>query len=401
MCNKITRLEYEHKTGHSLIGGSSCERFWNCPGSANLIAQLGIKSKVEQYTVEGTVAHQLCELALNNKSMDIVNKKLHDIITIGEFEVEITDKMVEGIQLYFDTVMAEYNKNPNTTLYVEKSFSLPDLNISAYGTVDAIVFVPFGKLTIFDYKNGTGRSVVAQANKQLLYYAYLVYNTFKHLIPDTIELVIVQPNNLKEDYITRTTITIDELIKFGAELKKRIDLTTKPDAPLIAGSWCSKTFCPARAKCPALYKHNEKTAMIKFNENKLPPNPNVLTIEQMEFILDRKDILLDWLKKVEAELRNHIEIAGETEKYKLVEKRTNRKWDNEKEVIERYEAEFGETLYNKKLKSPAQLEKLLGKKRKDELNNLVIKPKGALVLAPKTSKRISKSETVFEVIEGE
>ena len=52
--------------GHSLVGASSCERWWNCPGSNALIAKLPTPPNTK-YAAEGTVAHALCEDVLKNK----------------------------------------------------------------------------------------------------------------------------------------------------------------------------------------------------------------------------------------------------------------------------------------------------------------------------------------------
>ena len=49
-------------TNHALLSASSSDRWLNCPPSARLNA--GPESTVSTYALEGTEAHQLCELSL-------------------------------------------------------------------------------------------------------------------------------------------------------------------------------------------------------------------------------------------------------------------------------------------------------------------------------------------------
>jgi hypothetical protein len=66
-----------------------------------------------------------------------------------------------------------------------------------------------------------------------------------------------------------------------------------------------------------------------------------------------------------------------------VAKRGNRRWIDEMMVENAFEAEVGPEIYTKKLKSPAQLEKLVGK---DRIKEYVEIPDNGVSLVPETAK---------------
>ena len=73
--------------------------------------------------------------------------------------------------------------------------------------------------------------------------------------------------------------------------------------------------------------------------------------------------------------------------YKLVSGRQgNRTWKDEKAVAEAF-ASLGDDLWEKKLLSPAKLEKLIDKKDKKQLEPFVTRSEAKLTLAPITDKR--------------
>lgn len=93
--------------------------------------------------------------------------------------------------------------------------------------------------------------------------------------------------------------------------------------------------------------------------------------------------------------------------YKLVRGRKTRHWKNEEEFVEEcIRAGYSADTYSEvKLRSPAQMQKQLGKKEYDAvLSELVVETEGALTLVPESDKRPAADggELEFQdLVEGE
>jgi hypothetical protein len=88
----------------------------------------------------------------------------------------------------------------------------------------------------------------------------------------------------------------------------------------------------------------------------------------------------------------------------LVEGRSIRKWSDEDQAGERLADLVGEqSAFTKKLISPAQAEKLLGKKDKALIEDIVAKPRGAATLAKENDPRpaINPVGADFDAIDGD
>ena len=119
-----------------------------------------------------------------------------------------------------------------------------------------------------------------------------------------------------------------------------------------------------------------------------PPKAEALDPSTISRILNKASMVKDFIEAVEERafelLNNGIDIPG----YKLVHKRVNRQWIDESSV----EIAFGEKAYTKKIKTPAQLEKEVGK---EAILDYVTTPEAGLTLVPETDKR----EKVVPLIE--
>ena len=138
---------------HSPIGASSCERWFNCPGSIPRSA--GKPNKGSIYAAEGTVTHGLGEDLIRGKiKKEALYDRIGEIVKSGEFEVTITDEMVEGAILYFDTLAALFaefkqNEKPSPLMWkCEEPIHLVSVDNEAYGTCDFAVWRKGDKLII-------------------------------------------------------------------------------------------------------------------------------------------------------------------------------------------------------------------------------------------------------------
>lgn len=351
------------KKVHATLGASSAHRWIACPGSIRLSE--GQPRYETDAARAGTAAHEVAELCLKHD-----NDAVH---YVGEIigEVEITEEMAENVQQFVD--LCREVKVNSTVSWVEQSFSLEALSPpdDMFGTADFVAYSePEKTLHVLDYKNGVGL-VEAEGNPQLLYYALgAVLELGEGLNIETIKVTIVQPNASHPKGIARTwTISYVDLLDFAGELMAAARATQDPAAPLKTGSHCK--FCPASAVCPARKAEAESVALVEFEALPVdaPPPPETLPVEVLADILEQLPRLKDWIKDVEAHgtalLISGTPIRGQ----KMVARRAKRVWKNETDVVYylRNRAYGDEEIYEEpKLKSPAKIEKMIGKKNLDD-----------------------------------
>ena len=400
--------------GHSLVGASSCERWWNCPGSNALIATLPTPPNTK-YAAEGTVAHALCEDVLRNKvHFDArwnATAKIGEIYEEDDYQFEVTEEMAEAANLYVNTILAdakriECNLRKSVQLSgnnkeawkhwdvptqerinqrwvnIEQSFTLDDVDSEARGTNDASIYVPGETLIVYDFKYGKGVPVEAIENKQMLYYAIGAAGD-KLMEFKSIELVIVQPRAEHPQGPVRRWVTTPQYVNaFKQELAKRIKATRTSDKT-ETGKWCR--FCNAKMICPATRTKVNEIAKIGFQEPAKPNTlrtPDQLTPLELKTLLDNADLIENYIKDVREYAFNLLNRGGTVEGYKLVKGgKAHRKWENEELAASMLELEFGEDeIYETSLKSPAQIEKL-GSSAKEVVELYAVRPDSKLVLA--------------------
>jgi hypothetical protein len=160
---------------------------------------------------------------------------------------------------------------------------------------------------------------------------------------------------------------------------------------LQTGTWCK--FCPALSICDA--KTREVFAVVPKNSDPLP-EPASLTIDQIVKVLKVSEAISDWAAAVHAHAEGLAQSGVPIPGYKLVQKRGNRRWIDEIAVETAFETLYGEEIYTKKLKSPAQLEKLVGK---DEVKEYVEIPDNGTQLVPESAKGEAISAKPSQVFE--
>ena len=337
---------------HSVLSASTCERWWNCPGSVK--ACESIPNPPNIYMATGTVAHALAELALKHPKMNLMGQIGTTKIQDG-FEVTVDEDMVDSVEAYRDYVLAVWEKEGKPEIRLEQRVELHEVNAVMFGTTDCVMVVPFKKVHVFDFKNGKGKRVSAWENKQLLYYALGVM-----LQEDCteFEIHICQPGI--EDGFTSFKGTADDIYKFHQDLDEKAKAALMPGAPRIAGDWCRGTFCPARTTCPAVRSLSQDLVKSDFAT---PAVVDTLTIEHIVKILRYEDTVKDWMAKVREHAKELLLQGAEIPGYKIVQSFGHAKWIDPDVIIAEFEGEHGEKIYKpKELLSPAQFEKAVGKK---------------------------------------
>lgn len=407
---------------HSRIGASTCERWWNCPGSVREVAKMPPQLP-SPYADEGSVAHLVGEWGLRTgrDAIDFVGRKAVQIKTkdgdlqfefkedlhtfkgatlTGREPIEVTEEMAEAVQIYLDTIrfdMATYGLEIKD-IKIEHKFHLTSVHPDAFGTNDCNLPIPFDRVIVYDYKHGKGVTVDVEENKQLMYYALGACQEGDF---NEVEIVIVQPRG-SGDPIRRWSLSVRELERFATELKGKIEETRDPKAPLYVGSWCKKSFCPAMAICPAFRTTIETEAQVAFSAPApvVLPKPEGMTKELLGKILGQMEMLDQWLRSVEAYAETIANNGEEIPGFKLVRGREgNRKWKDEDAAgiaLQEATKDMDCPVYERKLLSPAKVEKL-HKSFKPIVAGLTIRTEGKIILVPESDPREAVSPSAIDV----
>jgi hypothetical protein len=385
---------------HSEHGASVASRWMPCPGSIQLIRSLPPaqrKNESSVYADEGTRAHALGELALR-KGQDC-----EFFVGMSINGAKIDEDMADFTQIYVD-VCRRYLGDPTYICFIEQRFNLGKLNPPApmFGTGDFVAYDTVNhEVIVVDLKYGSGVVVEVKGNKQLRYYGLgaVLTDELQGKPIKTVRLTIVQPRAAHPDGVVRSeTLEYDELIGFSSELLEAAKKTLEKDAPLVPGPVQCR-FCPAGAVCPARAKLAIEIAQQEFEAvttegGKMVelPAPAALSDEQLAQIMDRLPILDSWIGSIrahaEAKLRRGEPVPG----FKMVAKRATRKWGDEANAetaaVTSFKGDIDLLYKPKEILSPAQLEKVMGKKPfAAAMTPFVVKQSSGHVMVPDTDPR--------------
>ena len=221
---------------HAKLSASGSEKWLNCPGSVS--AESGYPNTTSVFAKEGTVAHEVANLALISKSPAsfYVGQEIEGFL--------ITETMANYVQKYLDYV--EKYINENSTIFIEERVDYSNYAKDGFGTVDfAQINYKDGICRLIDFKYGKGVSVKAEENTQGQMYALGLLNLFIQLeIIEKFEIHIVQPRlNIYDSW----SLPLSWLEDFGEYVKKQSKLALKQNAPRLAGRHC--LFCKAKRDC--------------------------------------------------------------------------------------------------------------------------------------------------------
>lgn len=411
---------------HARLGGSTAARWLACAGSIRLSE--GMPNERGWPAKEGSVAHHLAHLILaGDVALIDPYAFVGEIYPEVEPDIPVTEDMIAPVMLYVKhvrslmAVVDEYGIEDKITL---EKLSPPE---PMYGTADFWGVWRAGRtLYISDLKYGQGVMVEVKGNKQERYYAVGVVLKLG-LTPadiDAIQLTIVQPRkDHPEGAIRQERISMTELLEFAEqELMPGAWATQDKNAPLVTGEHCR--FCPAQAVCPALAKASMAAAQDEFGfyseaENTprpvglspafaapygapladiiQVPVPIALTNQQIGTILPKLEMIANYIKAVKAHAESEIKAGRPVPGFKVVERRAHREWKDQKEAEQSLIGAEGiakrtDPIYVPvELKSPAQIEKIVGKKKfKEHLAQHTVKKSSGVVLVPDSDSRESK-----------
>ena len=396
---------------HALLSASSSKQWLNCPPSARLQEHFPNESSV--YAEEGTFAHSVCEYK--------VKKYLHERVSRPQSEEFYSEELEQSTDVYYEFVVSiieEMKQNGCEPLVmVEERVDYSHLAPSGFGTADMVIIGHDadgeGVLHICDYKNGKGVFVNADHNSQMMLYALGALNAYGYIYPmETVRMSIVQP---RLDNISTCEMTAAELIAWGEAIKPIARMAYEGKGEQKTGDWCR--FCRAKPVCRACKEEaltlcrdefldldaaafsedaraspEEDDMNAPYTMDKSAPvfrQPSLIPVSELAEILPTLNRISSWIESVFAYLSteaiNHgVPVPG----YKVVEGRSKRIFTDAKAVVDTAVANGYTDLYKQQLITLTEFEKMMGKKRFNELlGDYVAKPPGKLALVPDSDPR--------------
>lgn len=342
---------------HCKLSASASSRWMNCPGSVE--AEKDLTSVKHDSAIEGTFAHMLAELCLNN---DKDSKNYFNLELTLEGDGEITTYQVDldmckYVQEYLDYVRSYETKS--SKLYIEHEVKYSFLDKSEqnrlWGTSDCILINEDNNaMHVFDLKYGLRDETTAYNNSQLLIYALAAYKDLEAVNKiKRIEIHIVKP---RQYHISSDVKTVEELLKFEELLKDKVTQALNPKSKRIAGAKQCK-WCKARYTCSTLDDYNFNIVGDEFDDL------SKISDERYKQILDNKQLIERFLKDVKSHIEMRLMGGGKLGGYKLVQSRSKRKWKDGVDL----ESLIGEKAYNKKLIGITEASKILDVQTIDKL----------------------------------
>lgn len=400
---------------HALLSASSSKQWLHCPPSVRL--QEGFPNESTVYAQEGTFAHEVCEYK--------VRKYLHERVKRPQSEEFYTEEIENITDVYYEfvvDVIEEMRKNGCEPLVlVEERVDYSHIAPSGFGTADMLIIGKDengrGLLHIIDFKAGSGIFVDVDHNSQLSLYALGGLHAYGYIYPiEIIRMTIVQP---RLDNLSTFECSREELEAWGESIKPIAKLAFEGKGEQKPGEWCR--FCRAKPVCKACAEEAlslcredfldldsgafseearaspgdtvETTDLTApFNANTSAPvfkQPGLIPLAELSAILPTLNRISSWIEAVFAfvssEAINHgVSIPG----YKVVEGRSKRVFTDTKAVVDTAVANGYTDLYKQQLITLTEFEKMMGKKRFNELlGAYVAKPPGKLALVPEDDPR--------------
>ena len=397
---------------HALLSASSSKQWLHCPPSVRL--QEGFPNESSVYAEEGTFCHSVCEYKVRKYLKERVKRPQSE-----EFYTEEVDQITDVYYEFVISVIEEMKRNGCEPLVlVEERVDYSHIAPSGFGTADMLIVGRDadgkGVLHIIDFKAGAGIYVEVDHNSQLSLYALGGLHAYGYIYPiETIRMSIVQP---RLDNVNTFECSREELETWGESIKPIAKMAFEGKGVQNPGEWCR--FCRVKPVCKACAKEALSLCREEFldldagalsEDPRASPDelsdleapyrvdtttpvfkqPGLIPMTKLAEILPTLNRISSWIEAVFAyvtsEAVNHaVPIPG----YKVVEGRSKRVFTDTKAVVDTAVANGYTDLYKQQLITLTEFEKMMGKKRFNELlGEYVAKPPGKLALVPESDPR--------------
>lgn len=332
---------------HSNLGGSSAERWLECPGSNVLLESLNLpESDEEDYRRDGVAAHEAGAYCLMNglDAWEVMHQEFHG--------VAVDTGMAEAIQVYIDDVRPFMTKS--ATVMIEQHIGEDRAtrpHPKFYGHVDFAAY-DTDVMIVEDYKHGQGIVVEPEWNSQMLYYAYgIIYPRLGHIRSDRVVLLrICQPRAFHvAGPVREWATTVGEIVLWAETTLIPGMKAAEIDKDLKTGDWCR--FCPAKLFCPLL--SSLYGAAMRADPDFVPNFGS----DRLGLEYAQRDAVKMYLTALEKEVLRRNLTGNTVPGTQLEHKKANRVWKDGAESI--LLGRYGDKAMNPaELKSPAEMEKI-------------------------------------------
>lgn len=351
---------------HATLGGSSCYRWANCPGSVAIL-HLAPPDTESDAAARGTALHWVDETRLNHWKQ---HGRDFDGIwpSYAPNDISLYEDMFLESDTYVDYVVDHCALNWENT-FIEQRVSLSD---DMYGTADCISYSPlYRHLDVFDAKHGR-LFVPAVDNHQLAFYLIGAVRNIQErgwLLPETVTGHIIQPLCGEP----RTwNLTLQELYTWWVKIFEAAQRAG--EHTFNVGSWCE--YCPGMASCEAHWARTEHYLKQVIVMTELQ-NPTPEQMAERKRLLDEAATFIKSQQDAVDKLAFHMaenqgkRIPG----YKLVQRNTHRKYvDGAFDILCAIRPDLVEKVSKpRELISPANLDKIIDS---DVSKLLIFKPDG-------------------------
>jgi len=352
----------------NVVGGSTAKRVINCPASVKLVQQMPPQPESE-HAARGTLLHNVIAELLE------FDKKPEQCLGATYKSQTLTQELIDEKIIPALEALDEIDPEKQMEYMVETRVAFGDFLPSVFGSTD-LLGRKGKRAFVLDWKFGDGVLVAAENNPQLLFYAAAAMRTpaaqwvFEGV--EEIECIIVQPPAMR-----RWVTTPARVKEFEQELLYAVRLSSWADAPMQTGDHCR--WCTAKLICPQM------TGAV---DRALKTQLAALPAEQIATQLQQADMLEDYVKSVRALAFQLLENGHPVPGYKLVAKRGTRQWVEEAKIEAWVDANKIEDAYEPvKIKSPAQLEKVLKKAKIEFPAEMVVSVSSGDTLASDSDPR--------------
>jgi hypothetical protein len=352
----------------NIVGGSTAKRVINCPGSVALVQKMPPKPS-SKYADEGTLLHNAISAILEDMNVDVIGMKYEEQVLTQEL---YDDKIIPALAL-----LDEVDPTKEMLYEVETQVGFGDLLPGVFGSTDLVGRIG-SRAIVLDWKFGDGVVVDAIENEQLMFYAAAAMRTeaaaWAFSGATEVECIIIQPPMIK-----RWVTTKERIKQFEQTLVQAVKESQYPDAVLHSGDHCR--WCAAKPVCPQMTGAVDRALQVQLKE---------IDVDTLGRYLKNADLLEDWIKDLRGLALQLLEKNLPVPGYKLVAKRGTRQWTNETKALEALHdlgVPRAELLKPEELLSPAQMEKVLKKRKMALPDDLVVSVSSGTTLASEDDPR--------------
>ena len=372
---------------HARISPSKLSRVLACPGSVALAEQFP-EQQESKYAAEGTYLHEVMKEAI---AAVFEMKALESWKGYAQYNVS------QEHQILIEDVLqklAENGLGRGAIFQDIRVFMNDDVN----GTLD-LAYTTNDCLHIVDFKFGSGIRVEAEDNPQLLAYLDGFLKTFSAHSYYQWWIWIYQPrlNNYQGVRVFK-----EDLDYFQARVEKTVALVNSSCAPFRPGEkQC--LWCPAKGSCIARMQDiRNKTIMILSEFADANLDGTTWSNDQLAGLLDLEKEITTAFKDIRKFLHGQLAAGKEVPGYRLAPGRSTREWKEDTDIdhiVNLFPDLDTDDILEIKLRSPAQVEKLLPRADRAALVDLYTKSEGTPILVASDSAKPDALQNMFGDLE--